>query len=475
MIAVRLRDHPLRWLIGLGVLSLAGYIWALAYGVFRPGRIEPLFGIFGVAFVLYGIAAWRVLTMRPERYAMPVIIGFAVLFNGVLVFSRPTLSDDMYRYIWDGRVQGQGINPYRYASSAPELAALRDDTIWGHMNRISAITIYPPGAQMVYAALWRVVGDSIVGFKLFMVACALVSGWLLVHLLRRLGERPARVLLLLWHPLVIFEIAHAGHVDALYLPLIIGALLLRITAPPDRVSARYEIGIGLLLGAATLVKLYPVMLLVPLWSVRDVQGKRRGRLALLLTMFLTIAAGYAVYIAPGVDTLGFLPTYRREFFNIGPLPMALIQWAQANRIDFYLPILILMPLLVALVSLWFLIVPAQTARAAIQRCMWPIGIYLIVSHNLFSWYVLWILPLVALNLQSGRWLGWTLNAALVWWLFSGLVALSYTVFVTGYPQAWAIHVQFVPLYTLLTLSLVKRVWNRIRVPLRKESLCLDAP
>ncbi len=472
MTTVRLRDHPVICLIGLGVALLAIYGWALVYGSFRPGRIAPFFGMFGAAFVLYDIAAWIVLTMRPARHTIFVIVGFAMLFNGLLVFSRPTLSDDMYRYVWDGRVQGHGINPYRYASSAPELAALRDEAIWARMNRLDAVTVYPPGAEMVYALLWRVVGDSILGFKLFMVLCVLVCGWLLIHLLKLLGERPARVLLLLWHPLMIFEIAHAGHVDALYLPLIVGAMLLRAAAPPHRVSARYEVGIGFLLGAAALVKLYPVMLLVPLWNVRDAQGERRWRLALPITMILTIAAGYALYIAPGVDTLGFLPLYRREFFNIGPLPMALIQWAQANHIDFYLPILILMPALVALVSLWFFIVPARTPREAIQRCVWPIGIYLVVSQNLFSWYVLWILPLVALNLQPGRWFGWRLNAGFAWWLFSGLVALSYTLFVTGYAQEWAITIQFIPLYALLILPLAKRLLNRIP---SKELLCRDAP
>ncbi len=441
-------------MIVASVLSLPFYGWALAHGPFRPGRIEPFFLIFAGAFVLYGIATWAVLRIVSfPRWTLPVIFGFAMVFSAVLLPMRPTLSDDMYRYVWDGRVQANGINPYRYPSDAEQLSFLRDDAIWASMNRKSAVTIYPPGAELLFAALWRIVPDSIFLFKLFMVGCLLAGGWLLMRLLRVFAEHPERVLIFLWNPLVIFEVAHSAHVDTIYIPLMVGALLLRATAPTSRDDGRYEAGIGLLLGAAVLIKLYPAILFAPLWSVRDGNGCRRGRLALPLAMGMMVALGYALYIAPGVDTLGFLPSYSREFFNIGPLPMALIQWAQTQHIAFYVPVNTLMPLLVGAVSLYYLAVPARSAREAILRCMGPIGIYLLISQNLFSWYVLWMLPLVTLTLRPGGWLGWELNAALAWWLFSGLVVLSYTLFITGYAQPWASWLEFTPVYGLLAVAL----------------------
>jgi alpha-1,6-mannosyltransferase len=445
---------PLVALVASGILSLPFYGWALAYGPFRPDRIGPFFPMFAGAFVLYGVATWAVLhTASFPPWALSAIFGFAMLFSAMLLPMRPTLSDDMYRYVWDGRVQANGINPYRYKSDAEPLRPLRDDTIWARMNRKNAVTVYPPGAELLFAALWRVIPDSILLFKLFMVVCVLVCGWLLTRLLRILAEHPARVLIFLWNPLVLFEVAHSAHVDAVYVPLIVGAMLLRAAAPADRVDTRYEVGIGFLLGLAVLIKLHPAILLVPLWSVRDAYGCRRWRLALPLATGVTVTVGYALYIAPGVDTLGFLPSYSREFFNIGPLPMALSAWAEANRIPFYVPVNILMPVLVAVVSLYFLVVPARSAREAILRCVWPIGIYLLVSQNLFSWYVLWMLPLVAVRLQPGRWLGSKPNAALAWWLFSGLVALSYTLFITGYALPWVGWIEFVPVYLLLAAAL----------------------
>jgi hypothetical protein len=314
------------------------------------------------------------------------------------------------------------------------------------MNRKDAVTIYPPFAQMVFAVTWRIFPDSVTGVKLVMIGATLLAGWLLVLLLKALEQPPERVLIFLWSPLLIFEVAHAGHVDALYLPLIVGAFWLRTRT---RASWRAEAGIGILLGLATLVKLYPVILAVPLWSLRDADGKRRWRLALPVALLLTVLAGYAVYLQPGVDTLGFLPKYGKEFFNISPLVRLLSDWGVTHHISRYQFANIGMPLLVGLFSLVVVLFPARTARQAILRCFWPIGIYLLINRNLFSWYALWLLPLIAIDLRlSLR----PARASLGWWVFSGTIALSYTFFLRWKVESWAIWLEFTPLYTLLILA-----------------------
>lgn len=458
--SISLPWHPQRVLIVIGGVSLLVYGAALLYGPFRPERIEGFFLVFFAAFALYALATWVILASKrttADRPSLMLIFGFAVAFNAILFPSLPTLSDDMYRYIWDGRVQASGINPYRYPSNAPELASLRDTEIWTRMNRPSAITVYPPGAELTFAVVWRLLPDSIGGMKVIMIGATLAAGGLLMILLCVVGGNPARAIIFLWNPLLIFEIAHSAHVDALYLPLLVGALLLRVLAPADRTSLSYEIGIGALLGLATLMKLYPLILIPALWSVRRATMRDFViSLALPVAALVVIAFGYILYIAPGVDTLGFLPSYSHEFFNIAPIPMELLRWAERNNINYYLPSSILMPTLVMLISLGFILRPAQTARDAIMRCAWPIGIYLLVTINLFSWYVLWMLPFVAIDLRWGHF------AALGWWLFSGLVILSYTLFITGHAQEWAAWIQFIPLYGLLALSTPSLVLPMLR-------------
>lgn len=416
--------------------------------------MESFFPIFLGLFAFYGAACWFVIKLRAGG-SLSTIFLFAVGFNALLIPSWPTLSDDMFRYIWDGRVQAAGINPYRYASNAAELAHLRDDLIWSNMNRPNAVTIYPPGAQIIFAATWRVFPDSVVGMKLVMIAATLLAGWLLVKLLRSLNQPPERVLIFLWNPLLVFEVAHAAHADALYLPLMVGAFLLRVRSPSDRVSWRHEAGIGIMLGLATLIKLYPAMLVIPLWSLRNEPGKRCWRLALPIATVLTVLTGYMLYIQPGVNALGFLPTYGREFFNVSPLMNFLTKQAMAQHIPWYIPGNIGMPLLVAIISLWMIIIPAHTARQSILRCFWPIGIYLLINHNLYSWYTLWLLPLISLDLFNSRYSRF--NAALAWWVFTGTVALSYTFFIRWRVVGWSIQLQFWPLYILLTAAAIMRI------------------
>ena len=101
-----------------------------------------------------------------RRDAVIVVLAGALLMRLALLFVEPYLSTDIYRYIWDGRVQAAGINPYRFVPSAPEIAHLRDPAIFPNINRADyAVTIYPPAAQAIFlAATW--VGESVVAMKL---------------------------------------------------------------------------------------------------------------------------------------------------------------------------------------------------------------------------------------------------------------------------------------------------------------------
>ncbi|HLY25255.1 MAG TPA: hypothetical protein VKQ72_02875, partial [Aggregatilineales bacterium] len=96
-------------LVGIGILSFVPYAGALVQGQFRPGGILVFFPAFFAAFVLYILAVLLILRLKsPEsgsRQMLAIIFGFALVFNALLLPMRPTLSDDLYRYVWDGRVQ----------------------------------------------------------------------------------------------------------------------------------------------------------------------------------------------------------------------------------------------------------------------------------------------------------------------------------------------------------------------------------
>ncbi len=157
----------------------------------------------------------------------------------------------MYRYVWDGRVQAQGISPYLYPPNASELSYLRDKDVYPSINRKGVVTVYPPAAEASYATLWRILPDNIHWFQITMAVGGLLAGILLVGLLRDLGRSPERVLIYLWSPLLAFETAHSAHVDGLILPFLVGAWWARVRDRDNRV--------GILLGIATAMKFYPAL------------------------------------------------------------------------------------------------------------------------------------------------------------------------------------------------------------------------
>ncbi|HEY0792261.1 MAG TPA: hypothetical protein VGD78_14450 [Chthoniobacterales bacterium] len=159
-----------------------------------------------------------------ERSTLFWILAFAVLFRALLVpLNRPRLSTDVYRYVWDGCVQGAGINPYLYPPADPHLSFLRDSDICPDINRKEyARTIYPPAAQLFFWLVTRVRG-SVTGMKAAMAAADCGMVLILLALLAQAGLPRKRVLAYAWHPLPVWEFAGAGHVDALMLLLTVGA------------------------------------------------------------------------------------------------------------------------------------------------------------------------------------------------------------------------------------------------------------
>lgn len=388
------------------------------------------------------------LAVRPQRLSQgggAGIFALALAMQVFLFFTPPTLSDDMYRYVWDGRMQAQGFSPYRYPPKAPELAQWRDEEVWRQINRKNSVTVYPPAAQMAYAALWQIWPDSVRWFQIAIAGSGLFAGVLLLGLLRALGRAPARVLIYLWSPLLAFETAHAAHVDGLILPLLVGAWWARVKEKDSLV--------GVLLGLATALKFYPALLLPALWRPHHAQGRWRLPLAFALTLSLT----YLPYLGRyGAEVVGFLPQYLREQFNVGPLVNLMLSFFYRLDFDPKQSVSVLLLLTLGLIGLSMMLRPAPDGETALRRCVWLIGPVTLLSYNLFSWYLLWLLPLLAIFVQPGQRFGLRGDAWTGWWLFSGLLALSYTFFLDWKPVGWAIWVQFWPLYLLLLFDLAQR-------------------
>jgi alpha-1,6-mannosyltransferase len=289
-----------RWLltlIGFGVLLLI-----VELCVFRAHRHNRFYWtlfwllISGIPFVL---AVWWTFRRKtfPANTLVIILIGGA-LFRLILVpLDPPRLSTDIYRYIWDGRVQAAGINPYLYLPVDPRLAQLRDDSIYPNINRKTyAHTIYPPVAQIFFLVVTRVT-QTVPGFKAVVVLVDLATMGIVAATLRALGQPAERVIVYAWHPLPIFEFGASGHIDAVMICFIAIAVLARV---------RQKFGIaGVALGAATLVKFIPIVLLPAIY--------RRCGKKLPIAFVTTVVVCYLPYVlGAGRAVLGFLPQYAKE-------------------------------------------------------------------------------------------------------------------------------------------------------------------
>ncbi|MBA2251340.1 MAG: DUF2029 domain-containing protein [Nitrospirales bacterium] len=379
------KTHSVPTLTHLALVLLGGLLLALY--LIGEGQRPPEFPSFitlalGQA-TLYLVAVWLVLRGRSSRSLLIIILLFAVLFRLSILFSPPPFSSDVYRYIWDGRVQAAGINPYRYLPSDPDLALLRDQQIYPNINRRdTAHTIYPPVAQAIYFAVTRV-SESVTWMKAVMVGCEALTIWALLALLARMGLPQERVLILAWHPLFVWEFAGNGHVDAIAGAFISLALLARYR--------RWDTGVGLALGCATLVKFLPVIVFPALY--------RRWGWKMPVAFAITIGLAYLPYLSVGTRVVGFLPGYAGEeglisgtrFFIFDVARRIIPGWDVSAESFIALAFSILFGL-----AMWSLRTRDPSPRDFILRGLLLASAFTILFSPHYPWYFAWLVPFLCI-------------------------------------------------------------------------------
>ncbi len=322
----------------------------------------------GVLLVVFG---------RTNRWTLPVIFGVALAARLVGVFAPEFLSSDMYRYVWDGKVQGAGINPYRYIPADEHLQFLRDEQIYPNINRKEyAHTIYPPGAQLIFLAVTRI-SETEACMKAAMVGFEILACWALLRILALFGRPREEIILYAWHPLCVWEIGSSGHLDAVVVGLLSVAALALIRGRALRSACWITF--------AAMVKMYPLVLLLAFG--------RRITARMMLWCAAIIAAGYALYASVGAGVLGFLGGFAREEGLDTGDRYFFLAWAHRYlHVPFWPELYVAVSaLIVAGIAVW--------GASRIREPKEMLGLELaigVVLTMLFSphypWYFIWILP-----------------------------------------------------------------------------------
>ena len=406
-------------LVPLGLLA-AGAIWWTGVGA-APGEKWAAAFLWGyaVAWVCYVAAAVVVSRARVPRWAAVWIVVVAVGLRMVAVARTPPLSTDVWRYLWDGRVANAGINPFQYAPEAEEVRHLRDAN-WRRINFRHISTIYPPGAQTLFAALTRVRAVDAKAFTWTFALFDVGNALLLMALLRRTGNRPARAIWYAWCPLAVTEATAGSHVDPFALFFLLVAFLVT-----DE-EGRPGMASGLAVAASVMGKGYAVLAL-PFFI-------RQGRWRFLIPFFLLSAALLLPYVGAGRQLFTGFRAYLAAWETNASIFLLLDRnLARVTSANF--AIARAMTVGLALICVAVLLRRQQGGLEWLLSASFAaIGAQLFLGAPALPWYVLWLLPLLCWRALPGLVL-FTLTVSVQYyarWLFAGDRAMHYALLWAGY-------------------------------------------
>ncbi len=351
-------------------LFLSGFIYlfaTLTLVISRTPLGSPLFFV----CLLAAVAAYAALlpaignAVEPPRRLLLTAFLFAIAFRVPLAVAPVGSDSDMVRYIWDGRVQRFGINPYVVVPADPEVAHTHTEQTRQMPSR-HASTPYPPGAQLFFRLIVTI-SDSTWAMKTALVLCDILTILILWRWLLAANRSPWLALIYAWNPLVVLEVAHSGHIDAL------GAMWIAASAFYLFRRRTTLASITLVLAIAT--KLLPIVLAPLYWR------KIRARDAMLGGLLLS--ALYWLFVDGRVLPLGALPNVVAYIRFNGPVFQAIAA--------------VTAPQVAAAVAVLAGLACAVWARRTYgpsdpAAWAWPMAVSLLCAPVIYPWYLLYLTP-----------------------------------------------------------------------------------
>ena len=430
-----------RRIVACGVMLLVALAAAAALDARR--QAEAFVTLLGAASIAYVVALRLVDRLarsrsapRPDRRALAGCLLLAVLWRLVLLGAAPLVSDDAYRYVWDGRVQQHGLNPLETTPADPALVHLHTD-LTRRIDPTSAVlpSIYPPLAQRFFLGV-TLVHESVLAMAAAVLVCDLLIVGLIWRWLAATGRSPWWVLAYAWHPLVALEGAGGAHVDVAGALLLIGAAY--------ALSRRRSLLAAVGLAGAVAVKFLPVVLLPLFWKRIRLVDAAAGALLLVL-LYLPFLDGWQLPV-------GSLGTYLAQWRFNGPLFRWLSAWIGTA------PVIAL-----AVAAGLAAAVHARRTRDLDDPAawVWPLAAAICLLPAIYPWYLVWMIPFLGPV---------TLWPLAVWTLGSMLTYTVWTPHLAG--DGWILPVWVEPVEYGLVAGVAGWLWRDRRRRRRRGG---DAP
>jgi hypothetical protein len=430
------------------VLILFGLLMEVFYIMYRLIDVNPAqtvikyMIVFAAGFVVMVVAFVMTKDREFSRFFFLIVLVFSLVFGLTLVSTPPDQSDDIYRYIWDGKLQYFGISPYTCAPDDPALTPYHSDILPKLVNFPEIKTIYPPAAQLVFRLSYTLFGERVTGMKFLFLLAALGSICFFYSIIKERGSEARWLLFFAWNPLVIMETAVNGHLDILMVFFLLMSLWLFYK---NKLAFS-----GIALACAILGKLIPVILLPVfffffIFGSREEREGREGKkkieiFAFFTPLVVTIAAFYAIYFESAQNMFLTAINYSSKWYFNNPVFMAILGIVEKNQtahlVSFSLFIVVYLVILTRPMPLE-------------KKIFFVFAAFVLMNPTIHPWYLI-ILPALLCVHRSTLVICW-----------SGLVVVSYIVVyrfkLTGtWKDSWLIMImEYLPLVVLLIINFVR--------------------
>lgn len=332
------------------------------------------------------------------------VIGIGIILRVLMLFSAPILEDDYYRYLWDGAVTANGINPYEYSpeevlggtgipTELSELAEESGEIIHG-INHPEVRTIYPPIAQAFFALSYWLDSWSLISWKLILIVFDLATLSLIFNALGILKLPSSYLIIYWWNPLLLKEIFNSAHLDVLVFPFVLSAIIMASQNRYIRSTVTLIIGMG--------IKLWPVFLLPIL--LRPIISKPKELLSALVVAVISIGVLFLPIYLSGLDNSSGFIAYGQSWQNndsafriliyISELSLDLLHYETFHKYT------VARFLVIALIAIWIAYITLGKTfknEDLFKKSLLIIAFVFLISPTQFPWYYTWLIPFLAIK------------------------------------------------------------------------------
>lgn len=434
-------ENKVLFLIILGLVQVAIYLRILALDNLGL-NISNFVSLFLICFVFYIFSILVINRNSESKFSIKkfffIIIIFSIIFRVILISLKPALSHDIMRFLWDGRLIFHGINPYLYTPESSELDALKDVAYFIDYEFKHTLTVYPPIAQFIFGVAYFFTDGNPFGIKLLTTIFDLMNIFILTLLIKTVNPKNllSGIIIYAWSPLLIIESTGNGHIEPIPIFFILLSLLLLVRSRIRLSSISYS--------SACLSKLFPIILL-PIFLMHT-KNFSRGKIKKFFVWFIITSSIFLipVLLSSGLNLLHQIfwysqnITYNSSLYRIIEFLFPFPSTVNIARIITYS----------AFIVTGFLLLRNKNLTSFIEfaeGCLLLFGLFLLFAPAVFQWYLIWLLPFIAILGINRKNIGW--------FYFSAAVILAYLPqFSFDYDVNSIALIQYLPLYVILILS-----------------------